>query len=224
MKEMKRLLTQRLSLFVFTMLLSLTAMAQNVKVSGVVTDESGEPIIGCTIMQKGTSNGVTSDLDGKFTLLVPQNSTLTFSYIGFTTQEAKATEKPLSITLHEKNLKINEVVVIGYGTMRKSDLTGSVGSLNAKDMDVPVTNIGQAIQGKIAGLQIVDAGKPGDNVSIKIRGLGSINNCDPLVVIDGVPTDLSLNSLNMADVERSMSSRMHRRQQSMVVVALTAWS
>ena len=202
MKKMKRLLTERLSLFVFTMLFSLTAMAQNVKVSGVVTDESGEPIIGCTIMQKGTSNGATSDLDGKFTLSVPQNSTLTFSYIGFTTQEVKATEKPLVITLHEKNLKINEVVVIGYGTMRKSDLTGSVGSLNAKDMDVPVTNIGQAIQGKIAGLQIVDAGKPGDNVSIKIRGLGSINNCDPLVVIDGVPTDLSLNSLNMADVER----------------------
>ena len=140
MKKMKRLLTERLSLFVFTMLFSLTAMAQNVKVSGVVTDESGEPIIECTIMQKGTSNGATSDLDGKFTLSVPQNSTLTFSYIGFTTQEVKATEKPLSIILHEKNLKINEVVVIGYGTMRKSDLTGSVGSLNAKDMDVPVTN------------------------------------------------------------------------------------
>ena len=87
--------------------------------------------------------------------------------------------------------------------MKKSDLTGAVSSIGNKDIkDSPVSNLGQAIQGKISGVQIVDAGKPGDNVSIKIRGLGSINNCDPLVVIDGVPTDLGLSSLNMADVER----------------------
>ena len=85
---------------------------------------------------------------------------------------------------------LDEVVVIGYGTMKKSDLTGAVSSIGNKDIkDSPVSNLGQAIQGKISGVQIVDAGKPGDNVSIKIRGLGSINNCDPLVVIDGVPTD-----------------------------------
>ena len=203
MKEKKRLVTQRLTLVVFTMLLSLTTLAQNIKVNGVVTDESGEPIIGCTVMQKGANNGTATDLDGKFTLSVPQNSTITFSYIGFITQEVKINnEKPISIILHEQNMKLNEVVVIGYGTMRKSDLTGSVGSLNAADFEAPVSNIGQAMQGKVAGLQVVDAGKPGDNVSIKIRGLGSINNCDPLVVIDGVPTDLSLNSMNMADVER----------------------
>ena len=87
--------------------------------------------------------------------------------------------------------------------MKKKDLTGAVGSLAAKDMEnSPVANIGQAIQGKIAGLQVVDAGKPGDNVTIKVRGMGSINNCDPLVVIDGVPTDLGINAINMADVER----------------------
>ena len=87
--------------------------------------------------------------------------------------------------------------------MKKSDLTGSIGSIDAKKLnEQPVANIGQSLQGKVAGLQVVDAGKPGDNVSIKIRGLGSINNCDPLVVIDGIPTDLGLNNLNMADVER----------------------
>ena len=191
MKEKKRLVTQRLALVVFAMLLSLTTLAQNIKVNGVVTDESGEPIIGCTVMQKGANNGTATDLDGKFTLSVPQNSTITFSYIGFITQEVKIkNEKPISIILHEQNMKLNEVVVIGYGTMRKSDLTGSVGSLNAADFEAPVSNIGQAMQGKVAGLQVVDAGKPGDNVSIKIRGLGSINNCDPLVVIDGVPTEI----------------------------------
>ena len=203
MKRKKRHVNPRLTLVVFTTLLSLSTLAQNIKINGVVTDESGEPIIGCTVMRKGANNGTVTDLDGKFTLSVPQNSTITFSYIGFVTQEAKINDvKPISIILHEQNTKLNEVVVIGYGTMRKNDLTGSVGSLNATDLESPVSNIGQAMQGKVAGLQVVDAGKPGDNVSIKIRGLGSINNCDPLVVIDGVPTDLSLNNMNMADIER----------------------
>ncbi len=98
---------------------------------------------------------------------------------------------------------LDEVVVIGYGTLKKSDLTGAVSSLGAKDIkEVPVNNVGQAIQGKIAGVNIVGGNKPGDNVTIKVRGLGSIINCDPLVVIDGVPTDLGLNSLNPQDIER----------------------
>ena len=101
------------------------------------------------------------------------------------------------------NKLLNEVVVVGYGTMRKSDLTGAVSSISSKDVsNAPVSNIGQAIEGKVPGLQVVDAGKPGENVTIKIRGLGSINNCDPLVVIDGVPTDLGLNALNTSDIER----------------------
>ena len=98
---------------------------------------------------------------------------------------------------------LEEVVVVGYGTMKKSDLTGAVASVGNKELrNTPVANLGQAIQGKISGVQVLDAGRPGDNVNIKIRGLGSINNCDPLVVIDGVPTDLGLSSLNMADIER----------------------
>ena len=135
---------------------------------------------------------------------VPAEATLTISYIGFATQDVAVGGKTeLQIVLKDDSQTLSEVVVVGYGTMRKSDLTGAVGSLGAKDMqDSPVSNIGQAIQGKIAGLQVVDAGKPGDNVIIKVRGMGSINNCDPLVVIDGVPTDLGLNNLNMADVER----------------------
>ena len=186
------------------MLLPLSLLAQEIKVQGVVKDQTGEAVIGATVMQKGTSNGTVTDFDGNFSLSVPAEATLTISYIGFATQDVAVGGKTeLQIVLKDDSQTLSEVVVVGYGTMRKSDLTGAVGSLGAKDMqDSPVSNIGQAIQGKIAGLQVVDAGKPGDNVIIKVRGMGSINNCDPLVVIDGVPTDLGLNNLNMADVER----------------------
>ena len=186
------------------MLLPLSLLAQEIKVQGVVKDQTGEAVIGATVMQKGTSNGTVTDFDGNFSLSVPAEATLTISYIGFATQDVAVGGKTeFQIVLKDDSQILSEVVVIGYGTMRKTDLTGAVGSLGAKDMqDSPGSNIGQAIQGKIAGLQVVDAGKPGDNVSIKIRGMGSINNCDPLVVIDGVPTDLGLNNLNMADVER----------------------
>lgn len=204
MRKLKQLLIDRLTFSFVLILMSSTMLAQTIKVQGIVKDGTGESVIGATVMQKGTGNGTITDLDGNFSLSVPSDAVLTVSYIGFATQEIHVNgQKNLSVVLVDNSQTLSEVVVIGYGTMRKSDLTGAVGSLAAKDMEnTPVSNIGQAIQGKIAGLQVVDAGKPGDNVSLKIRGLGSINNCDPLVVIDGVPTDLGLNTLNMADVER----------------------
>jgi len=204
MSGLKQLFDKRLMIGFLVMLMPLSLLAQDIKVQGVVKDQTGETVIGATVMQKGTSNGTVTDFDGNFSLVVPSDATLTISYIGFATQDIPVGGKTdFQIVLKDDSQTLSEVVVIGYGTMRKSDLTGAVGSLASKDMEnSPVANIGQAIQGKIAGLQVVDAGKPGDNVSLKIRGLGSINNCDPLVVIDGVPTDLGLNSLNMADVER----------------------
>ena len=204
MSRTNQLLRKSFALVLLAMLMPFSLLAQDIKVQGVVTDQTGETVIGATVMQKGTSNGTVTDLDGNFTLNVPADATLTISYIGFASQDIPVKGKTdFSIVMKDDNKTLSEVVVVGYGTMRKSDLTGAVGSLAAKDMESsPVANLGQAIQGKVAGLQVVDAGKPGDNVSLKIRGLGSINNCDPLVVIDGVPTDLGLNSLNMADVER----------------------
>ena len=204
MTRTKQLLKKCLLASIFVMLVPIGLLAQNIQVQGVVKDQTGEPVIGATVMQQGTTNGTITDFDGNFSLSVPSNATLTISYIGFATQDiAVGGKTDFSIVLKDDSQTLSEVVVVGYGTMRKADLTGAVGSLAAKDMEnAPVANIGQAIQGKIAGLQVVDAGKPGDNVSIKIRGLGSINNCDPLVVIDGVPTDLGLNNLNMADVDR----------------------
>ena len=197
-------LTKRIVFCSVGVLLSLSLFAQNIKVHGVIKDESGEPIIGATVIQKGTTNATVTDLDGNFIFMVPSTATLSISYLGYTTKNVPVQGRQvLNIELSQNSKQLNEVVVIGYGTMKKSDLTGSIGSIDAKKLnEQPVANIGQSLQGKVAGLQVVDAGKPGDNVSIKIRGLGSINNCDPLVVIDGIPTDLGLNNLNMADVER----------------------
>ena len=202
MLQSKQQFKGRLMALLFIMLMPLTMMAQNIRVHGVVKDSSGDLVIGGTVVQKGTTNGTVTDIDGRFTLTAPKGSKLLFTYIGYKPQEVQVEGEEMSVILKEENQSLSEVVVIGYGTMRKSDLTGAVGSMTAKDMEAPVTNIGQAIQGKVAGLQVFDAGKPGDNVTIKIRGLGSINNSDPLVVIDGVPTDLGLSNLNMADVER----------------------
>lgn len=195
---------RRVVLGLFSAMLSLDISAQNIQVHGVVKDTNGETIIGASVVQKGTKNATVTDLNGAFTLSVPANSTLSFTYMGYKEKDVPLNGKNnVDIVLAEDNQQLSEVVVVGYGTMRKRDLTGAVGSLANKDLkDQPVANLGQALQGKVSGLQVIDAGKPGDNVSIKIRGLGSINNCDPLVVIDGVPTDLGLNNLNMADVER----------------------
>lgn len=194
----------RMMVCLIGMLLPMCIFAQQITVQGVVKDQTGETVIGASVMEKGTTNGTITGIDGDFSLNMSSNGTLVVSFVGYKTQEVQVKgQKQLQVVLSEDAEMLDEVVVIGYGTMKKSDLTGAVSSIGNKDIkDSPVSNFGQAIQGKISGVQIVDAGKPGDNVSIKIRGLGSINNCDPLVVIDGVPTDLGLSSLNMADVER----------------------
>lgn len=194
----------RMMVCLIGMLLPMCMFAQQITVQGVVKDQTGETVIGASVMEKGTTNGTITGINGDFSLNMSPNGTLVVSFVGYKTQEVQVKgQKQLQVVLSEDAEMLDEVVVIGYGTMKKSDLTGAVSSIGNKDIkDSPVSNLGQAIQGKISGVQIVDAGKPGDNVSIKIRGLGSINNCDPLVVIDGVPTDLGLSSLNMADVER----------------------
>ena len=194
----------RMMVCLIGMLLPMCMFAQQITVQGVVKDQTGETVIGASVMEKGTTNGTITGIDGDFSLNMSPNGTLVVSFVGYKTQEVQVKgQKQLQVVLSEDAEMLDEVVVIGYGTMKKSDLTGAVSSIGNKDIkDSPVSNLGQAIQGKISGVQIVDAGKPGDNVSIKIRGLGAINNCDPLVVIDGVPTDLGLSSLNMADVER----------------------
>lgn len=207
MKKSMRLRLSHEHRFLFIMIglfISLGAFAQQITVKGHVKDDTGEPVIGASVLESKTVNGTITDIDGNFVLTIPSNSVLTISFIGYATQEVTVNGKTsLTVVLKEDAKVLDEVVVVGYGTMKKSDLTGAVSSVGTKDIkDSPVANIGQAMQGKVSGVQIIDAGKPGDNVTIKIRGLGTINNSDPLVVIDGIPTDLGLSALNMADIER----------------------
>lgn len=155
-------------------------------------------------MAEGTASGTSTDLDGNYTIKADAMGTLRISYIGYQTETiAIEGRNVINVTMKESASQLDELIVVGYGTMKKSDLTGAVGSIGGKDIkEVPVNNVGQALQGKIAGVNIVGGEKPGDNVTIKVRGLGSINNSDPLVVIDGVPTDLGLNAINPQDIER----------------------
>ena len=204
MQKYKMPIRLRIMVCLIGMLLPMCMFAQQITVQGVVKDQTGETVIGASVVQKNTTNGTITGIDGDFSLNVPSDAVIVVSFVGYKSLEVPVKgQKQIMVTLSEDSEMLDEVVVIGYGTMKKSDLTGAVSSLGSKDIkNAPVSNLGQAIQGRISGVQVVDAGKPGDNVSIKIRGLGSINNCDPLVVIDGVPTDLGLSSLNMADVER----------------------
>lgn len=182
-----------------------TAFAQERTVSGTVTDKTGLPVIGAAVIDaQNRTSGTLTDLDGNFSLNVSSGTSLEISFMGYKTVTVPVGDNDfLSVTLEDDTEFLDEVVVVGYGTVRKRDLTGAVSSVGNRDLkDSPVTNVGQALQGKVSGVYIVDAAKPGDNVSIKIRGLGTINDSDPLVVIDGVPTDLGLSSLNTADIDR----------------------
>lgn len=180
------------------------ASAQQIHVKGTVTDPSGEPLIGVSVSVPGTAVGAITDLDGNFSLTADAKGSLRFSYVGYETRlVAIDGQHTINVVMKENSSLLDELVVIGYGTLKKSDLTGAVGSIGGKDLkEVPVNNVGQALQGKVAGVNIVGGEKPGDNVTIKVRGLGSINNSDPLIVIDGVPTDLGLNAINPQDIER----------------------
>jgi len=195
------------SLLAFTLLMGLIQIfSQNIQpaITGVVTDTKGESLIGVNVLIKGTKIGTVTDLNGGFTLNdgAGNGVVLVFSYLGYETKEMTYTGQPLKVQLSESTKALDEVVVVGYGVQRKKDLTGSsvsVGSAAIKDK--PVSNIAEALQGRAAGVMITNSGSPGSNSTIRIRGIGSINDSSPLIVIDGVPTDLNLNAINQNDIE-----------------------
>lgn len=183
----------------------MSAFAQNedITVSGTVVDNNGEPVIGASVIQKGTSNGAVTDLDGHFSVKVPQGTTLTISYIGFSTQDVKAAPN-LQIKLVENSKELSEVVVTGYQIQRKADLTGAVSVVKTEGLTTsPDADPMKSLQGKIAGMTITDTGSPSGTATVRIRGIGSFNSSqDPLYIIDGVPmTAGSLNTLNSNDIE-----------------------
>ena len=176
--------------------------AQKIEVSGTVVDPNGETIIGASIMEKGTTNGTVTDFDGNFKLTTASGAKIVVSYIGFMTQELNA-EPTMKIVLKEDAQSLQEVVVTGYTTQRKADLTGSVAVVQTKDLKTSSdSDPMRALQGKVAGMTVTTDGSPSGTGTVRIRGIGSFNSSqDPLFVIDGVPTTATLNSLNMNDIE-----------------------
>ncbi len=181
--------------FVSFLLCSTVMLAQN-KVSGTVLDASGEPLIGVSVLEAGTTNGVVTDVNGKFSLAVKQGARLTFTYVGYVAQTVAA-RNGMEVSLAEDNTVLNEVVVVGYGTMRRKDVTSSITTVQAKDLNKGVfTDPASMLQGKVAGLAVTSSGDPNGTPSITLRGASSLREgaaMQPYYVIDGIPgVDISM--------------------------------
>lgn len=182
----------------------IAAQAQNLTVHGtVVSAADNEPLIGASVVSDAAAvAGVTTDIDGNFVITVPDGSNLTISYVGYRAKTVKA-ESRVTVSLDEDSELLDEVVVVGYQTMKKADLTGSVSVVSTKTFETSAdTDPMRALQGKVPGMTVTANGSPSGTGAVRIRGIGSFNaSQDPLFVIDGVPTTASLNSLNMNDIE-----------------------
>lgn len=191
-----------LAMSILMVLISTVAFAQTEQVSGTVTDNSGEPIIGATVLVVGQSgNGTVTDIDGNFTLQAKPGSTLSISYIGYKNQEVKA-GKGLKIVLEDESKLLNEVVVTGYTTQRKADLTGAISVVSVDELAKQNENNPiKALQGRVPGMNISADGSPSGSATVRIRGIGTLNNNDPLYIVDGVPTKAGMHELNGNDIE-----------------------
>lgn len=198
--QIKGRIAQMLLLLCLT--ISFQAWAQKQPVTGVVIEANGEPVIGATVMEKGTSNGTSTDLDGKFSLNVNPKGTLVISYVGYSTQEVQVKgQSHIKVTLKEDSQILDELVVVGYGMMKKSDMTGAISSVNGDDLAKrTTTNPAEALQGKIAGVNIMKAGgNAGAGIQVKIRGVKTFGDNEPLYIIDGFPGDI--NAVNPQDID-----------------------
>ncbi|CDE61917.1 outer membrane protein [Parabacteroides sp. CAG:409] len=173
-------------------------------IKGTILDATGMPVIGANVMVKGTTNGTITDMDGKFSLEVDKNAILVVSYIGYANQEIKVgNQNTLSITMKEDAEALDELVVVGYGTVKKSDLTGSVGSVSMEDVNkVGITSADRALQGQVAGVQVnARSGQPGESMMIRVRGGNSLSGGnEPLYVIDGMPVEGMSSDINPEDI------------------------
>ncbi len=199
---------KRLVFLVMFLPLSIALLAQQ-SVEGTVTDaKTGETLISVTVQIKGTTTGTITDLDGKFHLTSDQltpKSILVFSYMGYTpVEEVLGDRKELDVKLSQSQVMMDELVVIGYGSAKKRDVLGAVSKVTSKDLNkMPVAGIDQALQGRVAGVQVTqNTGAPGEGVSVRIRGVGSINSSNaPLYIVDGIPMVDALNTLSPGDIE-----------------------
>lgn len=203
-KIKKYSLIQRAALLalLFVCLVPLSSLAQTIQLTGTVTDTKGETLIGASVLEKGTTNGCITDIDGNFTLTVAPNATMVISYVGYVPQEIPLKgQKTLTVTLKDDTEMLDEVVVVGYGTMKKSDMTGAISSVKSEDlMKRATTSATEALQGKIAGVSVLKSGgNAGASISVKIRGIKTMGDNEPLYIIDGYPGDI--NTINPQDIE-----------------------
>lgn len=224
---------RKVILFLMAACFMSAAYAQRISVSGTVLDAgNNEPLIGVAVMEKGTTNGTITDMDGKFMLQADADATLELSYMGYVTQEIPAASaKDIVISMAEESQALDELVVIGYGVQRKSDITGSIASVSGEDInDMPVASTLQALQGKASGVNIIqNTGAPGSNTTIKIRGTGTVNDSDPLYVVDGfIVDDIDyLNPNDIANIEifkDAASSAVYGSRAANGVVSITTKS
>ena len=185
----------------FMLMLTCTILYAQTEITGTVVDETGETVIGATVMEKGTTNGTVTDFDGVFTIKVNPGATLVFSYVGFLNVEMPASNG-MVVTMKEDALSLNEIVVTGYTTQRKADLTGAVSVVSVTDLvKQNENNPIKAMQGRVPGMNISADGNPSGAATVRIRGTGTLNNNDPLYIIDGVPTKAGMHELNGNDIE-----------------------
>ncbi|MBN2661323.1 MAG: TonB-dependent receptor [Tannerellaceae bacterium] len=188
-----------LALFFWTQM----SIAQQIPIQGtVVSDTDKLPIIGASVIEKGTTNGTITDLDGNFSLNVTPGSVILISYVGYLTQELPAKGLPKQIILKEDAKALSEIVVTGYSTQKKADLTGSVAVVKMDDIEnISTGNAMKSLQGRVPGVFIQSSGAPDGGATVRIRGIGTLGNNDPLYIIDGVPSKRSMNELSSTDIE-----------------------
>ena len=183
--------------------LVLAANAQTVKVTGQVVDDKNEPVIGAYVKVKGSNKGAVTDIDGNYTIDADKNATLVVTYVGMAEQEIKVANRTLvNVVMKDNANDLNEVVVIGYGQVKKSDLTSSISAIKGDKLDKLSTgNVMTALQGQVNGVQVSTAGGPGASPRVIIRGVTTVNGSDPLYVVDGMPVGNNINFLNQNDIE-----------------------
>ena len=190
---------------VLSILFSVYAHAQDVAINGKVIDEAGMPIPGATVLLKGTSTSVSSDFDGKFQINAPKDGTLIVSFIGNKTNEVTINGQSfVQVKMYSSSEDLNEVVVVGYGTQKKSVITGAISGVKASELkDLPITRVEQSLQGRVSGVTIAaNAGQPGSSSTIRVRGITTFGNNEPLWVIDGIVVDAGgIGYLNQSDIE-----------------------
>ena len=197
---------KKLTLILVAVLTCLCMQAQNVKVSGTVLSATdGEPLIGATVMVKGTTAGAATDVDGNFSIEAPVGKTLVFSYVGYTSEEMKVTaaNSDVSIRLKENSEMLDDVVVVGYGTQKKSVVTAAISSIDEEKLaNTAPVRVDNALKGLTSGVTVTSSsGQPGAAAQVRIRGIGTINNSDPLYIVDGMPIEGGLDYLNPTDIK-----------------------